>query len=585
MLAVVLSEENNHEDALRYYDKAIEVVPDNFAHVWFNKAVSLHKLKNYSDAIRNYQIAISIQPHIAEAWYNKGLAHYETQSYEQALCDFSKSIELKPNYAEAFFNKALICIENKKFEEALECYSSALSINPYLENALGDFVHSSMTICDWTNLKDNLDVVEKEIFKCNPVCRPFVALSLFDDPQIQKLCSEIFVQKIEFPKADNSYKTNPRRPKIKIGYFSSDFRDHAVGRLMVDLLKHHDQSQFEIFCFYFGPEVVDEIQIKITTLVEKFYNISKFSDTDAVYLIRKLGLHIAIDLNGHTQFSRSKLFYYRVAPIQVNYLGYPGTLGAKYMDYIIADKTVIPNQFQDFYTEKIAYLPNCFFPCSRNKGKSAIKLTRFSEKLPINSLVVCCFNNSYKISPKVFSVWMNILNSSRNSVLWLSMANSYIEKNLKKAAMDRGIQEDRIIFSNKTNNYDEYLGRYELADLFLDTFPYNAHSTGCDALKSGLPILTLSGRSFASRVGASFLTAMNTPELITNSLNEYQSKAIEILNDQETLNGLKQKLLKNITVSSLFDIVEYTKKIEGIYLKMYELNSFSLAPMTFEMDS
>ena len=404
----------------------------------------------------------------------------------------------------------------------------------------------------------------------NKSTTPFPTLSIFDSPKIQKLAAKKWVEK-EFPSTNILDPINKRsqNKKIRIGYYSADFRNHAMSYLLVNLFELHDKSKFELIAFSFGPETNDEMRSRISSAFDKFINVNLKSDKEIAKLSRDLKIDIAIDLMGFTEHNRFGIFVERCSPIQVNYLGYPGTIGSDCIDYLIADKVLILEKYKEFYSEKIIYLPDTY---QVNASTHEISKKSFNRKkfgLPENSFVYCCFNQNYKISPSIFNVWMRILDSVNNSVIWLINENEISKKNIIKELKKKEINIKRIIFADRMP-HPEHLERHKLADLFIDTFPYTAHTTASDALRSGLPIITIKGQSFASRVASSLLTSIGLTELITTNEKEYQELAIKLAKDKFFLNNIRKKLNKNILTSPLFNTKVFTKNLEKAYLKIYE---------------
>jgi predicted O-linked N-acetylglucosamine transferase (SPINDLY family) len=357
--------------------------------------------------------------------------------------------------------------------------------------------------------------------------------------------------------------------KIRIGYYSADFREHAMSYLLANLFEQHDKSKFELIAFSFGSEKNDEIKNRISNSFDKFVDVNSKSDKEIYKLSKDFKIDIAVDLMGFTQNSRFNIFIQRCAPIQVNYLGYPGTSGANCIDYLIADKILIPKENQKYFSEKIVYMPDSY---QVNDSKRKISDKVFTKKelnLPEDGFVFCCFNQSYKITPYVYDIWMKLLKRVDGSVLWLIKDSDIGSHNLKKEAQKRGVEPDRIIFAEKMSN-SEHLARHRLADLFIDTFPYTAHTTCSDALWSGLPVITKMGESFVSRVSASLLTAIGLPELITKTEKDYEELTFKIARDKSLLNEIKKKLNKNRAIKPLFNTKLFTKNIESAFQIMHE---------------
>ena len=436
-----------------------------------------------------------------------------------------------------------------------------------------------MQICSWPTLAEDRENIAQKVKAEEKVITPFMLLAMNDDAFLHKKCSEIYVK--------NRYPLNltlgpisksAKKKRIRIAYFSPDFRNHAVSFLTSELFEIHDRDNFEIFAFslYKAP-IGDETNLRLRKVFDRFIDVDNMSDIGIAQLAREMEIDIAIDLAGHTQYSRTGIFSYRAAPVQVNWLGYPGTIGANFIDYIVADKTLIPEQSQQFYSEKVVYLPSSYQANDRKRLISDRKFTREELGLPGNGFVFCCFNNNFKILPVTFDRWMQILKAVEGSVLWLFQDNSWAVENLKKQAEKQGIAADRLVFAERLAP-PEHLARHRQADLFLDTFPYNAHTTASDALWTGIPVLTLKGQSFPSRVAASLLNAIGLPELITNTQEEYESLAIDLATNHQKLADIKLKLANNRLTTPLFNTPLFTKNLEAAYIKMYEQYQADLGP-------
>jgi predicted O-linked N-acetylglucosamine transferase (SPINDLY family) len=362
-----------------------------------------------------------------------------------------------------------------------------------------------------------------------------------------------------------------------VGYFSADFFEHATSFLMAEMFEKHDKTRFELMAFSFGPPTQDEMHKRLTRAFDTFVDVRDQSDDRIAVLAKEMEIDIAVDLKGYTAGSRPGIFARRAAPIQVNYLGYPGTMGADFMDYLLADPTLIPISEQVHYTEKIAYLPDTYQPNDTRRRISGRQFTRTEAGLPDVGFVFCCFNNSFKIMPDTFECWMRILRQVEGGVLWLLEDNSAAAENLKREATSRGIDPNRLVFAKRVAP-DEHLARHRLADLFLDTLPCNAHTTASDALWSGLPVLTQLGQTFAGRVAASLLTAIDLPELITANSTDYETLAVQLASDPSNLARIRQKLAQNRSSKPLFDIERFTRNIEAAYSGMIKRHRAGLHP-------
>lgn len=556
------------QNALFAYDKAIALNP-NYSQAFYNKGISLNRLGQHEDALSHLTQALHQNPNYAEAWLNRGNIHFKKRQHAEALSNFENAISIRPEYAEAWLNKGNIFAELGDYPNAVKCYEKVLAINPSFNWVPGLLIHANMKMCEWSNLHGHLKKIIYEINNHRQVIMPFALLSLIDDPELHKKCSEIYSTEFYPQRVLNLKEPVTAAGRIRIGYFSSDFYNHATSYLIAEIFELHNRKDFEIIGFSYGPQICDEMNQRVRSGLDQFYDVSNKSDSEIASFARSLSIQIAIDLKGYTQDSRPGIFSYRAAPIQVNFLGYPGTMGSNDYDYILADERIIPKQFKKFYSEEIVHLPHSYQPNDSRRRMSSKIFKRGDFELPEDAFVFCCFNNNYKILPEVFRVWMHILKTVENSVLWLLEDNQYASLNLVNEAKNFGIDSKRIIFC-KPLPIEEHLTRHSLADLFLDTFPYNAHTTASDALFAGLPLLTLSGQSFASRVAASLLMAVDLPYFIADSLENYERKAIELASNRKILHDSKEKLLNNRNRLKLFNSINYTKDLERTFKKMFD---------------
>lgn len=578
-LAKALMDSGAYMESIPHHKKAVELAPNN-PEAWLNYGKAFSDLNAYEEALSIYDKALIINPGYAEAFLNKGATLKELKRYEEAIVFAESALRINPNLAEGWVNKGVALKEFKRYEEVISHYEKALSLKSEIDWLNGELLHTKMKICRWSGFTDNLENITNRLMANEKIANPFPLLALTDGVSLQRKCAEIYAQeKYPFNPALGPITKTKRLEgeKIRIGYFSADFHNHATGYLMAELFELHDKQKFEIFGFSFGPIKNDEMRQRLEKSFNQFIEVGDKADVEISQLSRDLNIDIAVDLKGFTQDARMGIFSYRAAPIQVNYLGYPGTLGADYMDYIIADETLIPDHLQLGYSEKVVYLPDSY---QANDSKRVIadkKFTRQELGLPETGFVFSSFNNNYKILPAIFDSWMRILNAAEGSVLWLFEDNNFATESLKNEAEKRGIDSNRLVFA-KRMFLPEHLARHQQADLFLDTFPYNAHTTASDALWAGLPIITLMGESFASRVAASLLYAINLPELVTTSRAEYELLAIELATNPLKLNSIKQKLTKNRLTTPLFNAQLFTKNLEATYMQMYERDMADLPP-------
>ncbi|WP_438979284.1 tetratricopeptide repeat protein [Polynucleobacter sp.] len=573
---VTCGELKRYQEAINYYDKAISLKP-NYVEAWFNKGVTCGELKRYQEAINYYDKAISLRPDYAEAWHNKGVNCSELKRYEEAISHYNKAMVLKPNYAEAWYNKGIVFSELGRHQDALVCYQNAVAIKPAFDWLLGQLIHTKMLLCDWSGLDQYLIELRGRIERHEKVVQPFAALALFDSPRLHQIAADVYVQSkyLSTPPL-NSISKKSAEGKIRIGYFSADFQDHPVSYLTAEMFELHDKNSFEVFAFSFGGMNSGAMRQRLKNSFDGFIEVDDKSDAEIALLSRNLGIDIAVDLGGHTQHARTGIFAHRAAPIQISYAGYLGTLSAKYMDYLVADKTIVTTNSLPYIAEKIIQLPS-YQVNDRKKFQGDNRFSRADLGLPEDAFVFCCFNNTYKITPETFGGWMRILKAVDGSVLFLYSDNDMVRKNLKKEASTRGVNESRLIFGAGVGR-DDYLARYQVADLFLDTAPYNAGTTASDALWVGLPVLTLIGESFPSRVAASILNAIGMPDLIALNQFEYECLGIELATKPEKLAEIKNRLVINRPTELLFDTPLFTKNIEKAYRKIHAQYCSGMSP-------
>jgi predicted O-linked N-acetylglucosamine transferase (SPINDLY family) len=565
-----------HEAAIQSFDKAIALKPD-YAEAYNNRGIALKELAQYAAALQSYDKAIALTPDYVEAHNNRGVALKELKQYAAALQSYDQAIALKPDHADVYNNRGIALGDLKQHEAAIQSYGRALALKPDCEYLYGMRLHTRMQICDWRDVDDQLAQLAARIERNEKAVMPFAALALSGSLPLQCKVAEIWVQD-ECP-ASHALPKIGRRPehdKIRIGYFSADFRNHPVSFLTAELFETHDRDRFELTAFSFGPDTNDAMRKRLMAAFDRFIDVRSMSDKDVATLARTLEIDIAVDLGGFTKDSRTSIFAMRAAPLQVSYIGYLGTMGAEYIDYLIADNTIIPEEYQKHYSERIVFLPS--YQANDSKRRIADKaFTREELGLPQTGFVFCCFNNNYKITPGTFDGWMRILKQVDGSVLFLYAENERAAINLKKEAALRGVDAGRLIFGKRLP-VPEYLARYRIADLFLDTLPYNAGTTASDALWAGLPVLTCVGEAFAGRVAASLLNAIHLPELVTSTQEAYEELAIALATNPERLRQIRQKLANNRLTAPLFDTPRFTRHIEAAYTEMYARYQAGLPP-------
>jgi tetratricopeptide (TPR) repeat protein len=556
------------EDAVASYDRALLLKPD-LAMAYISRASVLMELKRFEEAVSSYDKALLLKPDLAEAYNNRGNALAELTRLGEALASYDRGLSLKPDLATIHNNRANVLLALRRPYEALASYERALSLEPDYPFLFGTCLYTRMMVCDWGSLSDSLTACATDIEARKRVTPPFPALVALDASELHKIASEIYVEAI-YPRSHVLGPTEKRSPdgKIRVGYYSADFRNHAISYLVAELLEAHDVDRFELYGFSYGPGAQDDMRKRVTAAFSKFIDVRDKSDREVARLSRTLGIDIAVDLTGHTQSGRPGIFAEGCAPVQVNWLGYPGTMGADYINYIIADKIVIPEENQRSFTEKVVYLPNSYQVNDSKRKISDRVFTRQELGLPESGFVFCCFNNNQKILPKTYDGWMRVLKAVNGSVLWLLEDNPSVAMNLRKEAEARGVNGNRLVFAHRMP-LDEHLARHRMADLFLDTLPYNAHTTASDALWVGLPVLTCMGRSFAGRVAASLLKTVGLPELVTDTQEAYEAKAIYLAGNSAVLRQLRDRLVANRATTSLFDGRLFARHIEAAYEVMH----------------
>ena len=555
--------------AIESYDIAIAIKPDH-AVAYFNRGIALYRMRQLKAAISNYDKAVAIQPEYADAHVHCGVALYDLSEYTAAVDSFDKAIALRPDDADAHAGRASALTSLKQYAAAVDSYDKAIAVNPDQKFAHGARLNAKMMVCNWRNLDIEIATLVQKIEQRKMSALPFPVLAMTSSLPLQRIAAEIYVKEIHPARSELGHIVKRQaEEKIRLAYFSADFHSHATAYLVAELFEQHDRSRFELVAFSFGPDSTGEMRQRISSAFDQFLDVQDKPDLEVAALSRSLGIDIAIDLKGFTQDSRADIFACRAAPIQVNYLGYPGTMGAGYMDYLVADRTLIPQHSLQHYTEKVVYLPHSYQVNDSQRKIADKTFTRTELGLPASGFVFCCFNNNYKITPDTFGSWMRILSRVEGSVLWLLEDNPEAAYNLRQEAHQLGVDPQRLFFAARLP-LPEHLARHRVADLFIDTLPYNAHTTASDALWAGLPVLTCMGEAFASRVAASLLTALDLPELITTTQNEYEALAVELATNPDRLDHIRQQLAHKRLSKPLFDTRLFTSNIENAYEQMVD---------------
>lgn len=569
-----------YDDAFAAYDRALSVRPD-LAEAWLGRGNVLTELKHHDDAFAAYERALSLKPDLAQAWLGRGNVAWALKRYEEALAAFDRALSIKPDTEGAWIGRGNVFTELKRYDAAFAAYDKALSIRADLEGIEGLRLHAKMNLCIWDDLEDEISHLIAGIRAGKANSSPFVLLSLTDSPDDHLRCAKAWVA-ARLPQAS---RTNARREvyehdRIRVGYVSPDFRQHPVAYLTAAIFENHDASRFETYAFSIGPDDGSDLRKRLERSFHRFVDCQRMDDGEVLKAIKDAQIDILVDLAGHTQNARLSLFASSPAPISVNYLGFAGTLGSEQLSqYIIADHVVLPDPAARFFEEKVVRLPGSFMPRD-DRGATTDGATpdRADQGLRHDWTVFCCFNNAYKINRSVFGCWMHILRSVDRSVLWLSGMEEIARSNLRKEAKELGVDPDRLVFARHVSSYSDHLARHRLADLFLDTLPYNAHTTASDALWAGLPVVTQIGNGFAGRVAASLLDAVGLPELIARTREEYEALAIDLALNRQKLQGIRERLQQSRSTAPLFDAARYTRHLEAAYEAMHRRHQAGLPP-------
>lgn len=614
----ILAQLGRDSDALASFDRALAIAPDH-VHALSNRGIALKKLRRPQEALASLERALAIKPDHVDAHINRGNVLLDLHRPQDALACFTRALALAPGNPNALTNKAFSLHALDRYEDALqaceqalaadpaydnaylirghalgklnrpdeaaESYEQALALNPDHRFALGAALMAHRAACNWDRLEARLPAIEQAVRTGDAVVPPFNLLGLPIDPAIQLLCAQNFMRQ-HLPAHPQPFprRGNGRPDKVRLAYVSGDFRRHPVAYLVGELLERHDRDRFEVIGISYGADDGSDERKRLATACDQFHDVQARDEQATAALIYDLNVDIAIDLGGHTDNSRPGIFQRRPAPLQVSYLGYTGTMGVDFIDYVIADRIALPIELAPFFTENIVHLPDCFLVNDATKAISPDTPTRAAAGLPDSGFVFCCFNNSFKISAEVFSIWMRLLAAVDDSVLWLSQMNASATANLKAAAAAAGVDPRRIVFAQRVSSMADHLARQRLADLFVDTVGYNAHTTASDALWAGVPVLTCIGAAFPGRVAASLLHAIGLPELATSSLQDYEAVALGLAREPARLQSIRGRLEANRLTYPLYDTDRFRRHIEIAYATMLEISQRGEAPRSFSVD-
>jgi predicted O-linked N-acetylglucosamine transferase (SPINDLY family) len=573
------------DDALAAFDRASALAPRD-ADIQLRRADVLFQLNRHRDAARGYEAYLALKPDDAAAWNKRGSALQQERRLPDALACYDKAIALAPGDLVARLNRANLLFEIERFDAAAGDYQAVRDGDPNCPA----YVTGYMTLCRlhgcyWSGLDAERARIKALVEAGQFVLDPIGNILLFDSPEKQTDFARVWATQ-KYPAAPVPLWSGDvyRHDKIRVAYLSADFRTHATALLMAGVFEAHDRTRFETTAISFGADDKSAMRARLEAGFDQFVDVRNVGDAEVAQRLRRAEIDIIVDLKGYTQEGRPGILAFRPAPIQAQYLGYPGTMAADYYDYVIADKIVIPEDHRRFYSEHVAYLPDTY-QCNDSKRAIAPRAPRRAELgLPENGFVFCCFNNNHKILPEMFDIWMRLLRQVDNSVLWLLQDNVTVVRNLSREAVARGVAPERLVFAVRCPPAD-HLARQRLADLFLDTLPYNAHTTCSDALWAGLPVLTVPGGCFAGRVAASLLSALGVPELIARSLEDYEALALKLARDRGALTAIREKVARHRDTHPLFDTVRFTRNLEAAYVTMWERYQRGERPQTFAVNA
>lgn len=582
-LAKLRQMQRRYDEAEPLLQRAIALQP-GFAPFHANLGAILNKQTRYVAAEQVLQRAVALDPDMAEAWNNLANACSGQRKFAEAEAAYRRALARQPDLLESWSNLADILREMRRYGEAAQAYDELVKRAPGYDFARGRLLYSLMQCCDWRRYDELRSNIDKDLRKQRKVADPFGYQAVSDSTVDLLACARTYAREFFPPRPNTTVQANPAPAdgRIRIGYVSGEFHTQATAILMAGLYEHHDKSRFSITAFDNGESDQGEWRSRLEGAFDEFVRIGPLTDEEATQAVADRQIDILVNLNGYFGRGRQGVFSRRASPIQVNYLGFPGTLGADYMDYLIADRTVIPEEQRADYLEKIAWLPDCYQANDNRRPCPPTTISRAEAGLPDDAFVFCCFNNSYKITPARFALWMRILGQVDGAVLWLLEDNATASANLRAAAAAQGIAPERLIFAQRVSP-NTHLARHRLADLFVDSLPYNAHTTASDALWAGLPVVTQIGRTFPGRVAASLLRAIDLPELITDNETDYAALAVALARDPERLRTIRQRLDQNRLQAPLFDTARFTRHIEAAFQTMHERRLAGLPPAHFEV--
>jgi predicted O-linked N-acetylglucosamine transferase (SPINDLY family) len=583
--AVVVAALGRPDDALASYQRIVALRPTD-AELQVGLARLLTSLNRLEEAFESCNRAIALNPGHVEGHRNRGMLLSTVRRHAEALASFDRVLALNPGDLDAHIRRAYVLLALQRPAEALESYEHVHAANPGHPLAFGGLANAALDCCDWQRTEVVARQLPQRVADGRFVIEPLTVLGYECSAGTQLECARHFARfRVPAVPARLRSRAAYRHEKIRIAYLSADFRRHPVAYQISELIELHDRARFEVIGISFGPDDGTPARKRLAAAFDDFVDVRNVSDREVASILRQREIDIAVDLMGYTTSERIGILAYRPAPVQAQYLGFAGTLGTDFIDYVIADPIILPFDQQPHFAEKIVHLPECYLVNDRKRTIAAEPLRRESAGLPETGFVFCCFNTARKITPAVFDVWMRLLGNIPGSVLWLARDNDAAQGNLRREAQARGVDPARLVFAERLTSSEQHLARQALADLFLDTLPYNAHSTGAAALWAGLPFITCVGPTMQSRIGASILRAAGVPELVTHSLEEYERLAARLAADPPALAAIRRKLQTNRLTCSLFDTDRFRRHIEAAYVCMWERQRQGETPESFSVSA
>jgi len=557
-------------EAVASYDRALALNPDD-VETWCNRGAVLHDLQRFEEALASYDQAITLRSDFTQVHFNRGNALALLGRDAEAVAAYDRALALDRGYCDALQARGTVLLRLKRFEQAVASFERMRALDPRHPRALSELVNCHLMTCDWQRAGALAGELERSIVEGHALVSPFILLGLpIDNATLAQATARFAQSEIRKREPLPQVRHPSDQGRIRVAYLSGDFRNHATAQLAAGLFERHDRARFEVIGISFGGDDGSPMRARLAAAFDRFHDVTATSDRAVAQLLQELGVDIAVDLKGHTQGARPGILAYRPAPIQVAYLGYPGPLGLDFIDYVIADRIVLPFAEQAFYRERIVHLPDSYQVNDRARSIAPRPPARRELGLPDAALVFCCFNHNWKITAAMFDIWMRLLRAFDGSVLWLYRSNDAAEANLRREAGARGIDPERLVFA-PLRAPAEHLARIACADLFLDTLPCNAHTTASDALWAGVPVLTCKGATFAGRVAASLLHAAGLAQLATESLAGYETLARKLAGDRALLASTRQRLAQNRLSCALFDTERCTRHIEAAYATMVRM--------------